>query len=86
MPTSKIKVAIARILKDEGYIRATPCSGRRPKQDLQVQLRYVGEEAAGAERLKRISKPGLRVYPRRPRSRASSAAWAWRSSRRHGAS
>ncbi|MES1943100.1 30S ribosomal protein S8 [Salinisphaera sp. PC39] len=61
MPSSKLKVAIAEVLKDEGYIadyRVTEVDG---KPRLQVVLKYFQGRPV-IERLERVSKPGLRVY------------------------
>ena len=62
MPTSKIKVAIAEVLKDEGYIKGHAQVGEGPTRKLKVELRYVGKNEPVLSGLKRISKPGLRVY------------------------
>ena len=81
MPASKMKTAIAEVLKDEGYIKGYSNVGEGPTRALKVELRYVGKNEPVLTGLKRISKPGLRVYAGRARSRASTAAWAWRSCR-----
>ena len=60
MPSSKIKVEIAKILKDEGYIVDYSVSGDA-KKVLSVTLKYSGTERV-ISGIKRISKPGLRVY------------------------
>ena len=60
MPNSKIKCEIAKILKGEGYINGYEVSGDT-KQNLKLTLKYVGNERV-ITGLKRISKPGLRVY------------------------
>jgi len=62
MPTSKMKVAIAEVLKDEGYIKGYSVSGEGPAKTLKVELRYVGKNEPVVSGIKRISKPGLRVY------------------------
>ena len=62
MPTSKLKVAIAEVLKDEGYIKGYGISGDGPSKTLKVELRYVGKNEPVLSGIKRISKPGLRVY------------------------
>jgi small subunit ribosomal protein S8 len=62
MPASKMKAAIAEVLKDEGYIKAYSVSGEGPKRTLKVELRYVSKNEPVLSGLKRISKPGLRVY------------------------
>lgn len=60
MPSSKVKVAIANLLKDEGYISDYSVSGD-VKPELSVELKYFeGKEVI--ETIKRVSRPGLRVY------------------------
>lgn len=61
MPTSKLKVAIARLLKDEGYIEDFSVKGDGPLRTLEVQLKYYAGRPV-IERLDRVSRPGLRVY------------------------
>ena len=60
MPSSKIKVEIAKILKEEGYIAEYSVS-TDSKKVLSLQLKYNGAERI-ISGIKRISKPGLRVY------------------------
>lgn len=66
MPSSKLKVEIARILKREGFIQdyAERESDLGPRKDLVIELRYVGDRRASSaiHGIERISKPGLRVY------------------------
>jgi small subunit ribosomal protein S8 len=62
MPASNIKTAIAEVLKDEGYIKGYTTVGEGPTRALKVELRYVGKNEPVLSGLKRISKPGLRVY------------------------
>jgi small subunit ribosomal protein S8 len=62
MPTSKLKVAIAEVLRSEGYIKGFSVQGEGPKQILRVDLRYADKNEPVVTGLKRISKPGLRVY------------------------
>lgn len=61
MPSSKIKVAIAQVLKDEGYIEDYSVAEEGGKAQLTIGLKYY---AGGPviERIERVSKPGLRVY------------------------
>ncbi|MEW6992231.1 30S ribosomal protein S8 [Colwelliaceae bacterium 6441] len=60
MPSSKVKVAIANLLKEEGYITEYSVSGDT-KPELAVTLKYFeGKEVI--ETIKRVSRPGLRVY------------------------
>jgi small subunit ribosomal protein S8 len=61
MPSSKIKVAIAAVLKDEGYIDGFQVKGEEGKPQLEVQLKYYAGRPV-IERLERVSRPGLRIY------------------------
>ncbi|HMM52422.1 MAG: 30S ribosomal protein S8 [Lautropia sp.] len=61
MPSSKLKVAIAQVLKDEGYIDGFAVKGEGVKNELEVQLKYYAGRPV-IERLERVSRPGLRVY------------------------
>lgn len=61
MPSSRIKKAIAGLLKDEGYILDFNEVKDGNKADLDIQLKYFQGKPA-IERLKRYSRPGLRVY------------------------
>ena len=61
MPSSKVKVAIANVLKDEGYIEDFAVSTEGGKSELNIGLKYyVGRPVI--ERLERVSRPGLRIY------------------------
>jgi small subunit ribosomal protein S8 len=65
LPSSKLKLAVARILKDEGYIQNYDVIPDRPQPKIRVWLKYVGERSARQPMitgLKRVSKPGCRVY------------------------
>jgi len=61
MPSSKLKVAIAQVLKDEGYIDDFAVRGQGAKNELELQLKYYAGRPV-IERLERVSRPGLRVY------------------------
>jgi small subunit ribosomal protein S8 len=61
MPSSKLKVAIAAVLKDEGYIDGFHIKTESGKPELEVQLKYYAGRPV-IERLERVSRPGLRVY------------------------
>jgi small subunit ribosomal protein S8 len=61
MPSSKLKVAIAAVLRDEGYIDGFEVKTDSGKPELQVQLKYYAGRPV-IERLERVSRPGLRVY------------------------
>jgi len=60
MPSSKLKVAVAKVLKEEGYIGDIQVEGE-PKPILSIDLRYF-EDKPVIENIKRISTPGLRRY------------------------
>jgi small subunit ribosomal protein S8 len=62
MPSTKILVAIARILKDEGYIADYRVVEKTPQNQLVVTLRYGSDKRHTIREIKRVSKPGLRVY------------------------
>jgi len=62
MPSSTMKVAIARVLKDEGFIAGYQVLEDRPFKMLRVDLAYTGKKEPVLTGIKRISKPGLRVY------------------------
>jgi small subunit ribosomal protein S8 len=61
MPSSKVKVAIAKVLKDEGYIEDFKVQQSGAKADLEVVLKYYAGRPV-IERIERVSRPGLRVY------------------------
>jgi len=62
MPASKLRVAVARILKDEGYIEKLEVSKDKPQANLRLWLRYDENRQPILSGVKRISKPGRRVY------------------------
>lgn len=62
MPSTKVLVAIAEILKQEGYIAGYEVIEHRPQNILKVTLRYNEDRKHSIRELKRVSKPGLRVY------------------------
>ena len=62
MPTSKTKTEIARILKDEGFIEDYKIRNDKPQKTLVLTLKYTNKKERVITGLKRISKPGLRVY------------------------
>jgi len=61
MPSSKVKVAIANVLKDEGYIEDYAVSEAEGKAELKIGLKYYAGRPV-IERLERVSRPGLRIY------------------------
>lgn len=61
MPGSKMKSAVAEVLKGEGYIRDYSVAKDGPKETLTITLKYYKEKSA-IEGIKRVSKPSCRVY------------------------
>ncbi len=61
MPSSKVKVAISKVLKDEGYIEDYSVATVEGKAVLEVILKYYAGQPV-IERIDRVSKPGLRIY------------------------
>jgi small subunit ribosomal protein S8 len=61
MPSSKVKAAIAQVLKDEGYIDGFVVRQNGAKADLEVSLKYYAGSPV-IEKIERVSRPGLRVY------------------------
>lgn len=62
IPASKMKASLARILKDEGYIRNYKFIGDDKQGMLRVQLKYVDNRLGAITGTKRISRPGCRIY------------------------
>jgi small subunit ribosomal protein S8 len=63
MPSSKVKISIAKVLKEEGYIDGFAVGEDAGKPVLTVHLKYYAGKPV-IERLERVSKPGLRIYKR----------------------
>lgn len=61
MPSSKLKVAIARVLQDEGYVEGFSVVDANGKPELEIGLKYYAGRPV-IEKLQRVSRPGLRVY------------------------
>ncbi|MEY8688588.1 MAG: 30S ribosomal protein S8 [Leptothrix sp. (in: b-proteobacteria)] len=61
MPSSKLKAAIAQVLKDEGYIDGFSVKSTGGKSELEIALKYYAGRPV-IERIERVSRPGLRVY------------------------
>ena len=61
MPASKVKAAIAQVLKDEGYIDGFKVKSNDGKNELEIALKYYAGRPV-IERIERVSRPGLRVY------------------------
>jgi len=64
MPSSKVKLAIAQVLKDEGYIEDFAAREIEGKTTLEIALKYYAGKPV-IEKIERISRPGLRIYKRR---------------------
>lgn len=62
IPSSKVKIAIARILKEEGYIKNYQITRDEPQAYLRVILKYDDDRQPVISKLRRVSKPGRRVY------------------------
>ncbi len=65
MPSSKMKLAIARILKEEGFISDYEVVRGKPHRTIRVRLKYYERNVPVIAGLERVSKPGLRVYVQR---------------------
>ncbi|MEE8518887.1 MAG: 30S ribosomal protein S8 [Dehalococcoidia bacterium] len=65
MPSSKTKVALADILKQEGYISDFDVQKKKPQDVLRVRLRYSERREPAIVGLKRVSRPGLRIHVQR---------------------
>jgi small subunit ribosomal protein S8 len=70
LPSSKLKVEIARILKDEGYLSNYKVVDEKGKKTLRVFLRYTPDRRSVITDLKRVSRPGSRRYVGKARIRA----------------
>jgi small subunit ribosomal protein S8 len=64
MPSSKLKVSLAGVLEKEGYIDGFDVSpaGQGPGNVLEIKLKYTSDRARTIAGLRRVSKPGLRIY------------------------
>lgn len=62
MPSSKLKVAIAKILTEEGFISGYTVTDDKPQPNLIIGLKYTGKGEPVIAGLERVSKPGRRVY------------------------
>lgn len=65
VPASGIKLAIAKILREEGFIKDYEVLKGEPQRIIKVYLKYSEKKQPAVAGLKRISKPGLRVYTQR---------------------
>ena len=62
MPSSKVLVEVARVIAEEGYIEGYAVEDTKPQKTLSVTLKYGARHARVIRGIKRISKPGLRIY------------------------
>ena len=62
MPSTKVLVSLAQILKREGYIENYEVNASKPQSQLKIHLLYRKDRESAIRGLKRVSKPGLRVY------------------------
>lgn len=65
VPASRMKLAIADILKREGFIRDYAVQQDKPCSTIVITLKYTADQKSVITGLKRVSKPGLRIYTRR---------------------
>jgi small subunit ribosomal protein S8 len=61
MPSSKLKLAIAQVLKDEGYVDGFARRDQQGKAELEISLKYYAGQPV-IEKIERVSRPGLRIY------------------------
>ncbi len=61
MPSSKLKLAIAQVLKDEGYVDGFARRDEQGKAELEISLKYYAGQPV-IEKIERVSRPGLRIY------------------------
>ena len=62
MPSSKVLVEIARVISEEGYIEGYTVEDTKPQKTLHITLKYGEKRARTIRGIRRISKPGLRIY------------------------
>ena len=64
VPSSKMKIGIAKILREEGFIQDFDVNGDKPQPMMRIRLKYTDERKPVISGLKRVSTPGRRVYSR----------------------
>lgn len=62
MPSSKVLVEIARVITEEGYVKGYTVEDTKPQKTLHITLKYGKKRAKVIRGIRRISKPGLRIY------------------------
>ena len=65
MPASKLKIALAQVLKTEGYVRGFEVKSEGHRRDIRIHLVYLANREPTITGLQRVSKPGLRVHAQR---------------------
>jgi small subunit ribosomal protein S8 len=65
VPASRLKMEIARLLKDEGFVRDVELVNESGKRTIRIFLKYSPQKDTVISGIKRISRPGLRVYARK---------------------
>lgn len=65
MPSTKVLVEIARILREEGFIEGYRVTEQKPQNQLTIRLKYDDARRHAIQEIKRVSKPGLRIYRQR---------------------
>lgn len=65
LPWSRMKIAITKILKEEGFIKDYEVVRGKPVRTIKIHLKYMDRQQPAIAGLKRVSKPGLRVYVQR---------------------
>lgn len=65
VPSSRMKLAIAKILREEGFIHDYEVLKGKPQRVIKVYLKYTDKKEPVLNGLKRVSKPGLRIYVQR---------------------
>ena len=65
MPSSRMKLSIARILKEEGFINDYEVVRGKPHRTIKIHLKYSGKQQPVLSKVERVSTPGLRVYVQR---------------------
>jgi small subunit ribosomal protein S8 len=62
MPSTKVLVEVARVLQEEGYVESYYVEDTKPQKTLTITLKYGNKRARTIRGIRRISKPGLRIY------------------------
>ena len=65
IPASRMKLAISKILKEEGFINDYEVVRGKPHRTIKIHLKYSGKHQPVLSKMERVSKPGLRVYVQR---------------------